>query len=151
LSHPKQLLDELNHLESLRDPSKTGNRQFKRFSIRGEAEMHPISRSRLDSTPIQIHLRDISRGGIGFVCQSCPDTNSSWRVCFLLHGYVVGGQATIIRHARPLGDGIFLVGGQFVLDSGLLSLLGVDPADIHDGDDIQDLGGDPKFVPPADA
>jgi hypothetical protein len=145
--HPKQLLEELNKLESLRDPKKAGNRQFRRFPVRREAEIHPVSRSRLDATPILIHVRDVSRGGIGFVTQTCPEVNSTWRVCFLSHGYVIGGQAALIRHSRTIGEGIYLVGGQFVLDSGLMTLLDIDPAHIHDSE----ATGESDFVPPGDA
>ena len=65
---PRSLLDELDKLESLREPEKAGQRQFRRFVVRGEAELHPMNRNRLDPTPLTIQLRDISRGGVGFLC-----------------------------------------------------------------------------------
>ena len=65
-TRPRALLGELDRLETLRDPAQAGQRQFHRFVIRGEAELHPMSRNQLDPTPLQIQLRDVSRGGIGF-------------------------------------------------------------------------------------
>lgn len=135
---PEKLLAELNRLESLRDPAQNGthNRQFKRFVVRGDAELHPMSRARLDRAPLDITLRDIGRGGFGFVCQQPLPAGSNWRVCFLRHGYVIGEQAIIVRHCRPVSDSVYLIGAQFVVDTGLLTLLGIDPGAIQDEDSV---------------
>lgn len=124
-SRPHVLLGELDRLESLRDPGRQGLRTFRRFVIRGDAELHPMNRNRLDPTPIEIKLRDLSRGGLGFICSQPLPERSSWRVTFLQHGYVVGMQALMIRHSRQVSDGVYLVGGQFVIDSGLMITLGI--------------------------
>ena len=150
---PEALLAELDRLEALRDPARNGshNRQFKRFVVRGEAELHPMSRARLDRTPIDIKIRDLGRGGCGFITQQPLQAGSNWRVCFLQHGYVVGEQAIVVRHCRPVSDGLHLVGAQFVMDTGLMTTLGIDPGSIHDEDTVEDTLGVPSaFLAPGE-
>lgn len=130
-----RLLDELVKLETLREPNHpAGKRVFTRFLVRGDAELVSIDRSRLDTAPVSILLRDAGRGGLGFVTDRPLESNSIWRAGILDHGYVVSQQAMIVRHCRKVRDSLYLVGGQFCADSGLLCLLGVDPAMIPEGD-----------------
>lgn len=153
---PETLLAELNRLETLRNPGKAGDqqRQFNRFVVRGDAELHPMSRSRLDRSPIEIKIRDVGRGGLGFICHERVEPGSNWRVHFLQHGYVVGQQALIVRHCRPVSEGLYLVGSQFVADTGLLTTLGVDPGAILDGDSLEEQPGNDDtaigFLPPSE-
>ncbi len=130
----QHLLEEVNRLETLRVPDREADRprRYRRFVIRGDAELHPMSRTRLDSTPIEIKLRDIGRGGIGFLCASPLPIDSSWRVCFLQHGYAVGVQAMVVRHCREVSQGVYLIGGQFVIDNGLLAVIGADADALRD-------------------
>lgn len=150
---PEALLAELNRLEALRDPGRHGAhpRQFKRFVVRGEAELHPMSRSRLDRSPIEIKLRDVGRGGCGFITQQPIQAGSNWRIAFLQHGYVIGEQAIVVRHCRPVSEGLYLVGAQFVMDTGLMCTLGIDPGAIHDEDTVDaTLAGPDAFLPPSE-
>lgn len=152
---PENLLAELSRLETLRDSAacEVDSRQFRRFVVRGDAELHPMSRARLDRAPLDITLRDIGRGGFGFVCQQAMPAGSNWRVCFLRHGYVVGEQAIMVRHCRPVSEGVYLIGAQFVIDTGLLTLLGIDPGAIHDEDTVDTLHNDDdavNFLPPGE-
>lgn len=154
MQHPHLLLSELDRLESLRDTSRDGQRQFKRFVIRGDAELHPMGRNRMDTTPIEVKLRDIGRGGVGFICSTPLPTNSSWRAMFVQNGYVVGEQAAVVRHCREVSDGVFLIGTQFVANSGLLTLLGVPAGAVDDTDEVSVNNNRPAtdedFVPPAE-
>ncbi len=154
--NPDSLLAELNRLEALRDPAKnTGpgsNRTFERFVIRGDCELHPESRNRLDRYPIEVKIRDIARGGLGFISQDELPQGSCWRACFMQHGFVVAQQSIVVRHCREVSPGVYLVGTQFVADPGLLAVLGVEPGAIGDGDEddiIGNVGGD-AFVSPSD-
>jgi len=137
------LLGELDRLEALRDSSRQGLRNFGRYVIRGDAELHQMNRNRLDPTPIEIKIRDISRGGMGFICSQPLAEHSSWRACFLQHGYVVGMQALVIRHCREVGEGTYLVGGQFVIDSGLMVTLGVPRGALQD-DEVMNPNDEPN-------
>ena len=148
------LLAELSRLEKLREPAKRsqGQRQYDRFIVRADAELHPISRSRLDSTPIEIKLRDLGRGGLGFICPQDLPIHAIWRICFLHRGHVIGQQGITIRHCQLVGDRVYLVGAQFIIDTGLMILLGVDPGDLEDIDGLNichEQDGS-RFVPPAD-
>lgn len=134
MTGPRALLAELNRLEQLRDPNKIrGQRQYQRFVVRGDAKLTPMDPHGGDeSLPVQ--LRDVGRGGVGFVCQEPLEPLSTWRLSFLQRGYVIGQQGLIVRYCQPVAGGVFLVGAQFCIETGLLSLLGVDPATIHEGD-----------------
>jgi hypothetical protein len=149
---PRSLLDELDRLESLRDPAKAGYRQFRRFVVRGEAELHPMNRNRLDPTPLTVQLRDLSRGGMGFLCDQPLEEYSAWRACFLQEGYVVGEQAMVVRHCRPVNDELYLIGGQFVIDTGLMVALGVSPGALEDDQASQEdeTRDDEDFLTPGE-
>lgn len=129
---PPVTLDTLDRLETLRDPAKSSpeNRAFKRFVIRADAELHPMSRSTLDSTPVEIRLRDISRIGLGFVADQPLKIGTYWRCCFLERGYAVGEVACQVRHTQKAGDHCYLIGAQIVLPTGLMHQLGVNAADL---------------------
>lgn len=129
-SEPMDLLGELNRLENLRDQNRSGQRQFPRYFVRDDAELHPIDASRIDRTPVEIKLRDISRGGIGFICQQNLPVDSNWRVAFIQRRHVVAQQAVTIRHCREVRPSVFLVGAQVCFDAGLLITLGLDPDSI---------------------
>ncbi|MEM0913508.1 MAG: hypothetical protein AAGK09_02750 [Planctomycetota bacterium] len=145
--HPavsSSLLDELDRLESRRAPDLLDvcNRQFARFATRGDAELHPMTRSKLDATPIEIKLRDIGRGGLGFIVEQFIEPGTPWRCVFLDSGYAVGEIACVIRHCDRIDGRVHLAGAQIVVPTGLLVMLGADPAQI----DAQNAG----YVEPDD-
>ena len=90
MSDSLDLLTHLDDLEGLRSARTDHKRRFKRFVIRGEAELHPIGASELDRTPIDIKLRDIGCGGLGFVASQPLEIGSFWRAHFLLRSYTIG-------------------------------------------------------------
>jgi hypothetical protein len=150
---PRHLLDELAKLENLRDPARTaGLRQFRRFVLRGDAELHPADPTQLDRTPIDVQLRDISRGGVGFVCTRKIPARSNWRMVFLHRGYPIGEQTLCVRHGREITEGVYLVGGQYTIASGLLTMLGIEPGDILDseGDAPDDVVSASSFLTPGE-
>lgn len=150
---PRQLVAALAKAEALRDTSqhKSGNRHYHRFVVRGDAELHPMDSDRLDRAPITAMLRDIGRGGVGFVVQQPLPPNSTWRMSFLNHGHVIGQQAIIIRHCRPFLDRVYLVGAQFCIETGLLCLLGVEPGAIAAGDQAgREHDGPVAFLAPGE-
>jgi hypothetical protein len=154
-SGPQALLAELAKLEALRESNRVaagGNRQFQRFVVRGDAELRSMDRTCLDAAPVPVLLRDIGRGGVGFVAPVELEVNSTWQICFLHRDYVVGTQGIIIRHCRKVQDGVFLIGGQFCIETGLMSLLGIDPSAIRDADIATELDEKPSnvFLPPSE-
>lgn len=128
------LLNALNELEDLRIEEALSRRGFQRFVVRGDAQLLPMDRNHLDPSPVEVQLRDISRGGIGFISTTEVDVNTSWRVVFYHHGFPVGEQGVVVRHCRQVDTQLYLMGGQFVLNSGILSILGIDPSQIDEDD-----------------
>jgi len=135
---PHILLQTLAKLEHLRDPRRAkSHRRFNRWVVRGDAEIHAVNDPD-NPHPLRIHIRDVSWGGLGFVCDRFLLAQALWRVHFLYQEQVVGHQSVLVRHCRQVGDGLYLIGGQFVIDAGLMCLLGVDPhsACTSDGPEI---------------
>ena len=149
-TNPHALLAALAELEAIRNPKRAaGRRQSQRFVVRGDAQLYPLDETRLDKQPVSIQLRDVGRGGIGFVSPMPIEANSTWRICFLLRSYVIGQQPTIVRHCQTVHGSTCLVGGCFCADTGLMVLLGVDPATLHDGDRPTGAA-EPTFLAPGE-
>ncbi len=131
LSPSGAIAEELNALESLRrSGSKTGAhaaRQFLRYITRGEAVIYPMSRRTPADAGAPIFLRDVGRGGVGFICQRDLPARGDWRIVFLRDGYAVAESAINLCHTQRVRDGVFLCGGRFVAGAGLLTTLGVAP------------------------
>lgn len=145
---PKALLAALSKLENLRDPSAgEGKRQFHRFVVRGEAELVNVDHTDTKPITLPVQIRDVGLGGMGFVSQIPLEVGSVWRVNFLQSGHVIGTQPILIRHSRTVNDALHLIGGQFVIETGILCILGVNPSSIRDGGKI---GESSNFVPPSE-
>jgi len=145
------LLAALDELEQRRSSdSSESKRSFQRFSIRGEADMRAVHGTKVDSAPVRIHLRDVCRAGIGFLVEQRLEPDTRWRIVFETRGYPVVSQSIIVRHTSEVTPGIYLVGGQFCIDDGLMVLLGVDPARLDEGaqDDVDELSA--MFMAPTD-
>ncbi len=143
------ILAELNRLER-RHRANAGSlrRKFPRFIVRGDAELQPMDRTRLDHRPIEIALRDVARSGMGFLCGQPLEIGSTWRCGFLNQGHVFGHQAVIIRHCEAVNHDLFLIGGQFIIDTGLLLALGVDASALTQIEPQPDARPSGSFLPP---
>ena len=147
---PFGVLAALASVEKRQRPTNPANlRQYARSVVRGDAELHPMDEDVLDRTPIRVQLRDVSLVGMGFLCQERLDINSRWRIDFLKRGHVIGQQSLIVRHREPVGDDLFLLGGQFVADTGLLMLLGADLSGLPMLENAEPTSGD-FFLPPGE-
>ena len=151
---PRSVLDQLDRLELMKRPTapEGRRRQFRRYIARGEATLHPISRRSLDRQPIDVQIRDLGRGGVGFVCTQELWGNSAWRIDFLNRGYSIGQQEIVVRHCSKVDDNLYLIGGQFVCASGLLAEFGVPYHEIEDELDELDksLQNVEAFLPPSE-
>jgi hypothetical protein len=151
VTRPERLLDTLNIWEKRRHPARSPDedqRQFQRYPVRGDAELYPMSQPRITDEVVHIKLRDVGLGGLHLVSDRWLEPGSMWRVCFLMHGYAVAQQAVIIQHCRPVAEGVYYSGGQFVIDAGLMAVLGVDPNVLNSAQAPDD---NTLFVPPAEA
>lgn len=130
LKEPHAVLEVLSRLEGLRTTEPQGaacKRQFVRQVVRGDAELWSCDEG-LGRQSIAIQLRDVSWGGLGFLCTQPLDADSLWRVHFLQRSQIVGHVTLLVRHCRRVDEDLYLIGGQAVIDPGLMLVLG---ADVH--------------------
>lgn len=134
-THPsKDLMDVLTMLEECRqDPVVETQRKFKRYSVRADAKLESMDDDCAD-TRTTILLRDISRGGIGFLCDRFLDPGTMHRVRFQVHGYPVGSQPIVVCYCRLVQDNLYMIGGQFVVEPYLMALAGVGPEQLGNDD-----------------
>lgn len=152
---PEVLLSELTRVEHHERNTPVANdrnrRQHIRHEIRGEAELQPVGRNRLSSVPLEVQLRDLARGGLGFVCSTPLPLDSSWRINFFCRGYVVGSQSLVVKRCTRIDDGLYSIGGQFVLDAGIMTAMGVDLAEIESEPHSEDEDRlEACFLPPTE-
>lgn len=105
-------------------------RQFDRHVIRGEATLTAVEDSSQEGVTIEAHLRDVSRGGLGLVCERPLETGSRWRIEFKQNGYSIAEQTIEVRHCREVRSNLYLCGSQFIASAGLLTLLGVSASEL---------------------
>ncbi len=149
-SNPYSLLDTLTQLEKLRNPdSPNSNRRFTRHVVRGDAELYPVDQNALSQAPIQIALRDMGGGGVGFICSQPIANGTVWRIAFLSRGYTIGHQTMVVRHGQPVLNGVQLIGAQFCVEPGMLVLMGVEPQLLPTSDDA-DGPDDASFLAPGE-
>lgn len=150
VAQPQDLIDMLSQMEFWRqEPPKQRKRAFKRFVIRGEATLEPVDTAVAPLVNPRVMLRDISRGSVGVLCQQYLDPGTVWRLAFEHHAHRVGTQPIVVRYCRLVQDGLYLVGGQFVIEPYLMVAAGVDEAELaHDIRDRQGPDSDAAFVTP---
>ncbi len=102
-------------------------RRYARHSIRADALLQQLDDTVTYVPSIRIQLRDVSLGGLGFVCETTLKVGSLYRVVFTMKGYHFGQQVVRVCHCRAIAPGVNLIGGQFCLEPAVLCLLGVDP------------------------
>lgn len=147
-SDPYPLLDSLTRLESIRRPDPdNAQRRVRRFTVRAEVMLHSLDSRHVETDPIHAMLRDISQAGAGLVSQTEIQPLSNWRMDVLHQEFAIARLAFIVRHCQSVEGKVFLLGGTFGVEPGLLGVLGVDPRSILDSDD---LDGDSAFVAPSD-
>jgi len=128
-SDQQDLLEAVKRLEDGRDrPSDAsmGNRYFHRFVVRGDCELTPVNRRQMDQSSLPVALRDIGRGGMGFLSPREIAVGSVWRAGFLLRDHIVAQQTLMVRYCQQIQEDVHRVGCDFCLDNALFCLLGVD-------------------------
>ena len=134
-SDPKDLLAELSRLERTRsDVTGASRRRHRRFTVRAYAELSETDRSFSNEPPATVMLRDMGRGGLGFVTDRPVEVGSLRQLRIVQHGYCVGEADIVARHCGKVTDHAYVVGCQVCLGNGLMYLMGVDPETVGDGD-----------------
>ncbi len=150
-SDPNELLAELSRLENLRSgDSKSRRRRHPRFVVRGQAELLQAHCSTFNDDPVEVMLRDMGRGGLGFIADRPITAGSLRELRFIQRTYRVGEANVVIRHCEQVKDEVYLVGCQVCLGNGLIYLLGVDPDAVDDGDGPAIEADSAAFLPPGE-
>lgn len=149
VAEPRDLVELLQRLEYWRqEPAVERQRAFKRFSVRGHAALEPIDTDMV-SGPITVMLRDVSRGGAGFVCEEFLDVGSTWRMAFKKDCFRIGSQPIVVRFCRLIQDGLYLVGTQFIVEPFIIHALGVPSHELaNDINDVHGAGRGNSFLAP---
>jgi hypothetical protein len=150
VAEPRDLVELLQRMEYWRqEPTVEKQRAFRRFSVRGHAALEPIDTDMV-SGPVTVMLRDISRGGAGFVCEEFLDVASTWRMTFKKEGFRIGSQPIVVRFCRLIQDGLYLVGSQFTAEPYIIHALGVPSHELaNDVNDVTHGNSANTFVSPS--
>lgn len=128
---PRELLNVLASLENMRrSPAGPSKRQFPRWVVRGEMELHTVG-TQLERQSISAQIRDVSWGGVGFICDRPLPVDSLWRAEIIQHGYIVGTQMLLIRFRKQVDEDLYLIGSQIIADPAVLLTLGVTPSHLQ--------------------
>jgi len=151
VAEPRNLIEVLSRMEYWRqEPAVEHNRSFRRFGARGEATIEPVEPA-AEPHIESVMLRDIARGGIGFLCSSFLEPGTILRIGFQHHGRRIATQVACVRFCRLVQDGLYLAGAQFIIEPYLMLALGVSESDL--ADDVLDTKAPldtAEFVPPDD-
>ena len=115
--------------ERRQEPVEDTKRRFQRFPVRGDAQLEPLDSDAIEHTT-SVLLRDISRGGVGFLSDHTLEPGALYRLRFRVNGNTVGSQPIAVCFCRLVQDGLYMVGGQFVIEPYLMTLVGVEPAEL---------------------
>lgn len=141
----------LRKLESWQaQPPAAGQRRFERYPARGEARLWPGEAGPTVPSVATVHVRDVSRGGIGVLSNEATKTGEFWQVQLGTEKLVVASLPGFCRFCREIVPGAYLIGIAFGVEASLLLSLGVTAKDITKRDESeqrQNVTGD--FVDPS--
>jgi hypothetical protein len=141
----------LRKLESWQaDPPAAGQRRFQRFPARGEARLFPGEAGPTAPSIPTVHIRDVSRGGIGILSNQPAKTGTFWQVQLGTERLVVASLPGFCRFCREVIPGAHLIGLAFGIDASVLLSLGVPSKSISERDEseqYQNVTGD--FLDPS--
>ena len=140
----------LCELESWQDSSVTKQRKFSRFMARGEARLLPGEANVHPQDIPAVHIRDISRGGIGVLTTRRMELNEFFQVQLSDREVVSATLPGFCRFCREVMPDIFLCGIAFGIDASVLLSLGVPAKELarqDGGEDREAVSGD--FVDPS--
>jgi hypothetical protein len=141
----------LRKLESWQSqPPTAGQRRFERFPARGEACLFPGEAGLTVPAVPTVHIRDVSRGGIGVLSNQAAKPGAFWQVQLGTERLVVASLPGFCRFCREVIPGAYLMGLAFGIDAGVLLSLGVPAKAIAERDECeqyQNVRGD--FLDPS--
>jgi hypothetical protein len=109
-------------------------RRFVRFTSRGEARLWPGRPCNNPGAVTTVHIRDISRGGVGVLSNYAATPGTLWQVQIGDQDVVIGTLPGFCRYCIPIMEGAYLIGIQFGIDTSVLLSLGVPAKSLAIGD-----------------
>lgn len=144
-------MEVLSRLEQVRgDKPDCRRRRHVRHVVRGEAILLEMDRTSSDEPPITVMLRDIGRGGVGFIAQRSVAVGCLKRLRLLQRDFGIGQVNVMIQHCGLVEEPVYLIGCEICFDNGQLLLLGVDPAALSAGDQAGPGRESATFLAPDD-
>lgn len=111
------------------DAQVLGRRSFTRHQVRAEAVIAPLAeQGGGESRGVEVHLRDISRGGLAALTPTTLALGRPYRLSVVEGSTEVWSLLVSPRHIEQLSPTVQLIGFVFVVDAGVMVSLGV-PAD----------------------
>lgn len=140
----------LKRLDAARHaPEGQPQRRFQRFSVRSIARLWPGHADSNPAPPNEVQVRDISRGGIGFLASEPLPLGRFWQLQMLDSGVTIATVPAYCRHCHKIMEGAYLIGAEFGVPANILLSLGVTADEIAHADEAEahnNLTGD--FVSP---
>ena len=142
----------LRQVESWQNESTDSRmRRFPRYPARGEARLCSVTPFAERSDFDVVHVRDISRGGIGVLSGQPVPVGQNWQLQLISQHITMATLPAFCRFCRKVSDGAWLVGLEFGIEASVLLAMGVSPAELIHSDETpegQSLKGD--YLPPND-
>jgi len=126
---PRSLRDALHEIASWQNSDSNRRlRRFTRYPVRAEGYLRPASEA--PSSWQMVHVLDISRGGVGVLCDSTITPGTMWTFELRCENLILSTFSAFCRHTRSINNDAYLVGLQFGLDAAPLLALGVSTKDV---------------------
>jgi hypothetical protein len=119
---------------------------------RGEARLCPATPYADRSEYDVVHVRDISRGGIGVLSGRPVQPDQCWQLQLIAQHLTMATLPAFCRFCRKVSDGAWLIGLEFGIEASVLLAMGVNSAELIHSDETpenQKLKGD--FFPPEES
>lgn len=119
-------------------PPTAKQRRFARFSSRGTARIYRGDSSNGHEVACIAQVRDISRGGIGFLSNVPATAGDFWQIQLCEGNVVVDSMPAYCRFCREVVAGAYLIGAEFGVQAGVMMAMGVTPQEIARGDEPEE-------------
>lgn len=146
--HIERLRAALNAVDGWQDDeSDPRQRRFRRFAVRAEAKLCPGDPTS-SSHAIRVHVRDISRGGMGVLSDEPAVPGTHWRIELADGSTSIASLNGFCRYCRPITDHAYLIGIEFGIEGGILMALGVSSIELAQSDRLEAAHETAEFVSP---
>jgi hypothetical protein len=138
-----QVVDLQAALRQIESWHNDGNRmrRFPRYPARGEARLCPVAPAGAGQGTFDIvHVRDISRGGIGVLSSQPVAVGASWQLQLFSQRIALATLPAFSRYCREVSDGAWLAGLEFGIEASVLLAMGVTPAELTHADETPEHG-----------